>query len=751
MVFSPQSAPPLDLPKVPSPAKNAIKTEPESSEKDKQILPTKISSNAVNSGSKDLKSDTLNAKAQLSSLDTKKAENTISYVENNLFNPEYDNLSRQPAQFAEEKFRVVDNNKNGRERTSSNQKRAHEIKNTESNDATVVKSSIVSANHPQGAKLKKPAIRPSSSLRILKTASPETPKVSLSPTKTSHRAPPASNRPRKTHKNKTPHEKHTASSPPEPTTEGSSPKKGRSRSKSKRKHKNSFTSDISATKVDSHPNRKSSRFKLQPSPVETGASTSLYMFKLNRTPGRWQYKTSPKPRVNIRKSSNDNVYANDSLISTASLNDGNGLNQNTVLENSDLESLGSQSGAVLNNLEQENKERLFAETLNVDISTPSDFKSTYFEIATIKTPYIFQAGNVKKTRFLTVTSTIEKTVSTEPTVALKEGEPLIENILATSDSSEYLQLESSIKTLSPLRFSSEYETPSLKTVVETFTSTTRKLKTQVLPLIRDDLNETSFITLVQTYDLATMITATKTLSPVDEQFDASKNFKDFSGLLDEAGSEINLELEFGDTDNSEYASSDRDLVDLHAPNQQEKRVKPEHAPNSVKDELTKQISIPNIFNPMEQMSTVLTTSQPYIVMETVWDTYVVPVTNGKSTNYRTLSKSVGSFEKTQFRVDTTTVLLPPIATPQINPYLIPQLQQFQTISSPIVHQTLATQTSSKILKLTFGAKTAYTTIFSTNVVPTQVTTFITTSLPVQPSAAFPPFFPAPYNPFQFVG
>lgn len=63
-----------------------------------------------------------------------------------------------------------------------------------------------------------------------------------------------------------------------------------------------------------------------------------------------------------------------------------------------------------------------------------------------------------------------------------------------------------------------------------------------------------------------------------------------------------------------------------------------------------------------------------------------------------------------------------------------------------------TETRSKILKLTFGAKTAYTTLFSTNIVPTILTTYITQSLPViQPTAAFPGYFPAPYGINPYVG
>lgn len=125
---------------------------------------------------------------------------------------------------------------------------------------------------------------------------------------------------------------------------------------------------------------------MQPSAVESD-STSLYMFKLNRTPGRWQYKSSPKPRVAIRKSTNDNAAAepnnNNTIIGTNDIS----------LDQRDLESSGSQSGAVnINKVEDENKPAIFVETLNVEISTPADLKDTYYEIATIRSPYTFQVN-----------------------------------------------------------------------------------------------------------------------------------------------------------------------------------------------------------------------------------------------------------------------------------------------------------------------------------------------------------------------
>lgn len=87
--------------------------------------------------------------------------------------------------------------------------------------------------------------------------------------------------------------------------------------------------------------------------------------------------------------------------------------------------------------------------------------------------------------------------------------------------------------------------------------------------------------------------------------------------------------------------------------------------------------------------------------------------------------------------------------------LFPQQPQFTVTSAPLVTQTLATLSESRVLKLTFGAKTAYTTLFSTKVVPTQLTTYVTNTVPVQPTVpAYPGYYPAPVPypaPFPFVG
>lgn len=343
---------------------------------------------------------------------------------------------------------------------------------------------------------------------------------------------------------------------------------------------------------------------------------------------------------------------------------------------------------------------------------------------------------MKKTRFITITSTIEKYLTPEPTIEARsdDDEPLTENILAPSTKEEGV-LIGSITTLAPFYVNGETDTPILETLTESFSIVNKKLKTQILPVINE--NGTIYHTLVQTIDLTSLITVTKTTLP---QLDTKEfnGFKDFVGNLDEAGSEINLDLEFGDEGNQENGSEESNKGDFDTARLNKTTL--------VASFSTAVLNLPS--------QNIITNSRPVVKLETIWESYVVPITNGQSTSFRTLSKAKGVVEKTDFIIDTTTIPVPqPILPPStINPFLLPIPQQFQTITSPVIQQTIVTQTESKVLKLTFGAKTAYTTLYSTQVVPTIQTMYVTTSVPVQPTAnPFQGFFPQPYNPFAYLG
>lgn len=408
-----------------------------------------------------------------------------------------------------------------------------------------------------------------------------------------------------------------------------------------------------------------------------------------------------------------------------------------------------------------------------------------------------QVGTVKNTRYVTVTSTFERSLEPEPTTINPTlTEPLTENILASTShiDKEHNLLDSSIATLPPILLASDAETPPLETLTETFSTTQVMLKTHILPVIRGG-NDTTRYTLIQTYHVTRLVTATKTLPPMEAyQFVPSKTLNEFNSRLDEAGSELHLELDFGDDNENEdeddrriefpsdldlsNIGSDFDLSDVDKQNMPEallrlkKKVSnqkhlnelvtpaPTQTPGLSQEQL-QQLALLRLLNPAAagQIPNVITTSKPVIKYETVYESHVIPIINGKNTLYSTISRPLGTVTKTEYEYGTS--ILPsqqlPLPPVQLNPFQQQQLpqqpQQYQITSAPIIQQTFVTATKSKILKLTFGAKTAYTTIFSTQVVPTQVTTYVTTSVAYQQpqQAAFPGYFPGGYPQFPYLG
>ncbi|KAK5643936.1 hypothetical protein RI129_007781 [Pyrocoelia pectoralis] len=536
-------------------------------------------------------------------------------------------------------------------------------------------------------------------------------------------------------------------------------------------------------------NFKSRGSHVQPTSVDqSSASSSVYKFKLNRAPGRWQYKTTARPRVTIRKQSEDEI----SNVTTHSYGESDVITPQSKAD--DVEGLvGSESiaSAVDDETSTENKvDAAFPlETLKVEISTPPDFKDTYYEIATIKSPYTFKIGTVKNTRYVTVTSTFQKTIESsavDNAIVPTHSEPLTENILASSHyEKDNNFLDSSVATLPPLYMAADVETPPLETMTETFSTTQTMLKTHILPAVRGG-NVTSSYTLVQTYLVTRFVTATKTLPPMDAyHFVPSKTLNEFNSYLDEAGSELNLELAFGDENDNEAdglprrafpadldlanVGSNFDLSDVDKSNlsaHMHLRSKKAHPPTSPRPPLSDPLAIPGLtpeqiallrlLNPAAAaQAQVITTSKPVVKVETVYESHVLPLFNGHSTILTTISKALGTVTKTDYEFGTSTITpgipnIPNIQIPPING-LFQQQQQFTVTSSPVVQSTFVTETESKILKLTFGAKTVYTTILSTTVVPTVLTTYMTGSVAVQPTAAFPGYFPAPYPPFPYLG
>lgn len=334
-----------------------------------------------------------------------------------------------------------------------------------------------------------------------------------------------------------------------------------------------------------------------------------------------------------------------------------------------------------------------------------------------------------------------------------------------------------------LVFSGDQETPPLETMTESFSTTQLMLKTHILPVLK--AGNTSLYTLVQSYHITRLVSAVKTLPPMEVyQFVPSKTLNEFNTRLDEAGSELHLELDFGDNNDadderhpnamkailsdldvsnigSDFSLSDVDKSKIPEQHLRSKKAhnlpggptaQPQISPKILAElppELQQQLALLKLLNPNAIPSPLLATSKPIYKVETVYESHVIPLLNGQST---TLSRPVATITKTEYEPASTAIPQVP-QIPQIPQLPLQQLpilpQQPIITSTPVVQQTMVTETDSKILKLTFGAKTAYTTIFSTKVVPTIVTSFVTQ--PVQPTAAYPGFYNPAFGNFPYLG
>ena len=240
---------------------------------------------------------------------------------------------------------------------------------------------------------------------------------------------------------------------------------------------------------------------------------------------------------------------------------------------------------ILQNIDNEEirLERLLT-TLDVSTLYPKELTEEYLEIATIRSPYTFNIEeNEKSTRFITITKSVTRSLDISPSQSFTSppsssssvasirpssvAKPLFdtnsipapENILASTalvrDSEPLLQGSSDIEYLAPLTLTASLHqaTPPLKTVTETLSTMETMTKRSILPVIFGE-DESSLFTLTQTYSVTRIVTAVKTVPPMElYEFNPQQNFADFDALFEEAGSErreqlLPGELEFSDQD-----------------------------------------------------------------------------------------------------------------------------------------------------------------------------------------------------------
>lgn len=118
----------------------------------------------------------------------------------------------------------------------------------------------------------------------------------------------------------------------------------------------------------------------------SNSGTSLYKFKLQRPSGRWTYKTTPKPRVIIRGRQEQNENEVSTPLTTP--------HPQYTPESDELSADRREDSDDYDNGSADKTERPeptpTASTIRATISTPADFSDVYYEIATIKSPYVYQ-------------------------------------------------------------------------------------------------------------------------------------------------------------------------------------------------------------------------------------------------------------------------------------------------------------------------------------------------------------------------
>lgn len=139
---------------------------------------------------------------------------------------------------------------------------------------------------------------------------------------------------------------------------------------------------------------------------------------------------------------------------------------------------------------------------------------------------------------------------------------------------------------------------------------------------------------------------------------------------------------------------------------------------------------------------VITTSKPVVKTLDVIRTETVPIWNGVTTIYSTITRTKGTTVVTETEYGTATITAP------VNP-LFPG-QQYTIVSSPVVTEVTTTSTELRIYRIIFRAQTTYTTVTSTTVFPTMVTTYVSSTVPIQPTAFPAGLFPGSY-PFAAFG
>ncbi|XP_050726374.1 uncharacterized protein LOC127003550 isoform X2 [Eriocheir sinensis] len=381
------------------------------------------------------------------------------------------------------------------------------------------------------------------------------------------------------------------------------------------------------------------------------------------------------------------------------------------------------------------------ETLRVVTSTVANEDSEVLvEVATVRSLHTFRVGITRNTRYVTFTKTF--TLDIEPTPApdldapdldapdaavddhLYQTEmPLFENILDNG--------VRDVSTLPPVEIGVSDLAALLETVTETYSTTEVMEKTSVLPVLQS--GSTSFHTLTQTYHIARVVTALKTMPPYEAfSFIPENSLNEFNGQLLAEGSENDEALLPGEVEldpNGEVVVRDPSLAQLAGgefnPDALEQQLHPELAAalqQRQQQQQQQQAQPAQQANPLGGVPQLLPGQLGAPSDPSGATPGLTPEQMQQLAYLRLLSPySFGGFPPVQAAGTTVT-------------------------SSPVTITTDITTTSTRVFRVIFNARPIMTTISSVEVVHTTLTTYATSTVTVAPSLpAFPFPFPSPFQ------
>ncbi|XP_076369681.1 uncharacterized protein LOC143256386 [Tachypleus tridentatus] len=370
------------------------------------------------------------------------------------------------------------------------------------------------------------------------------------------------------------------------------------------------------------------------------------------------------------------------------------------------------------------EETLFLEEDHTDSVEPD---RVIYERTTLTSEVTLHVGRRKSVRTLTITTTVPRTL--EPTEVLSNG--LFESINDIGDRNNLLIRDS----------------PSLTVISRTYSTIRHTSRTSLIPVF--DGKSTRVHTVTESFVIRKIITAYKTMPPANLLLEDDSDFE----IPDEIGFSLQSTLLPGIFPIP--PSPQQHLVQTSLPRVPGIDDSPLNLGNpllSLGAALSRNplaalyLGLQQLNQQVTHFSTITKTSS-YVTAETVYNTKVVSIYDGRAIRLRTLSEPLSTTERTLISVFTT-------VRPMVNTQPFQQQQQFQqlfgsqlqpslpprfsTITSTYTTVTTATSTKTRVYTLIYNAfSTKYRTVTSTSFHPTTVTTYSTIQVSMSAAGSVP--------------